>query len=50
LLSDAILAVNKFVAPFPAASVLIMLTYMAAQFLIVKGMVQSSQAAANPND
>lgn len=50
LLSDALLAVNKFVAPFPAASVLIMLTYMAAQFLIVKGMVQSSQAAANPND
>lgn len=45
LISDAILAVNKFVAPFPAASVLIMLTYMAAQLLIVKGMVQSSPAA-----
>lgn len=37
VLSDSILAINKFYQPFIPANVLIMLTYCAAQFLIVKG-------------
>lgn len=37
LLSDALLAVNKFVDPIPMAGVWIMLTYITAQYLIVKG-------------
>lgn len=37
LLSDALLAVNKFVDPIPLAGVWIMLTYLTAQYLIVKG-------------
>lgn len=37
LLSDALLAVNKFVAPIPLSGLWIMLTYIAAQYLIVKG-------------
>ena len=38
--SDAILALNKFQAPFPHAELYIMLTYIVAQFLIVKGIIE----------
>lgn len=37
MLSDALLAVNKFVLPIPHASVWIMLTYMMAQYGIAQG-------------
>jgi uncharacterized membrane protein YhhN len=37
LLSDALLAINKFVAPIPMAGFWVMLTYITAQYLIVKG-------------
>jgi uncharacterized membrane protein YhhN len=37
LLSDALLAINKFVAPIPMAGLWVMLTYITAQYLIVKG-------------
>lgn len=37
--SDSLLALNKFVAAFPFSSFLIMLTYLAAQYLIVKGLL-----------
>jgi uncharacterized membrane protein YhhN len=37
VLSDSILALNKFYTPLPLAGVWIMLTYCAAQFFIVKG-------------
>lgn len=37
MLSDAILAYDKFVQPFSAGSVVIMATYMAAQYLIIIG-------------
>lgn len=40
VVSDSLLAVNKFLSPFPMAGVLIMLTYCAAQFSIVKGFIQ----------
>lgn len=38
MISDSILAVNKFVAPIYAAGIFIMLTYITAQYLIVKGI------------
>jgi uncharacterized membrane protein YhhN len=37
VLSDSLLAINRFYQPFPFAGSLIMLTYCAAQFFIVKG-------------
>jgi uncharacterized membrane protein YhhN len=40
ILSDSLLAVNKFLNPFPPAGVIIMLTYCAAQFFIVKGVIK----------
>lgn len=40
VLSDSILAINAFKNPFPYAGVLIMLTYTAAQLLIVKGVLK----------
>ncbi|TBO41060.1 lysoplasmalogenase [Pedobacter kyonggii] len=39
LLSDSVLAVNKFVQPIPQAGALIMASYMIAQYLIVYGTV-----------
>jgi uncharacterized membrane protein YhhN len=35
--SDSMLAINKFLQPFAGAGALIMITYCAAQFLIVEG-------------
>jgi uncharacterized membrane protein YhhN len=40
MLSDSLLAINKFFKPVPAAGFWIMSTYILAQFLIVKGLVQ----------
>lgn len=37
VVSDSILAISKFLSPFLMSNVLIMLTYCAAQFFIVKG-------------
>jgi uncharacterized membrane protein YhhN len=41
LISDSVLAINRFVAPFPLASVLIMLTYALAQLLIAEGSLRN---------
>lgn len=38
--SDTLLAFNKFYNPIPFGSFLIMLTYIAAQFLIVSGIIR----------
>ncbi|MEP7127636.1 MAG: lysoplasmalogenase [Chitinophagales bacterium] len=38
--SDSLLAINKFASPFPISGFLIMLTYIAAQYLIVKGCLK----------
>lgn len=35
--SDSMIAINKFISPLPYASLLIMSTYITAQYLIVKG-------------
>ncbi|MCY7310369.1 MAG: lysoplasmalogenase [Chitinophagaceae bacterium] len=40
VLSDSILAINKFYQPFEAAGVLIMLTYGLAQLFIVEGAIR----------
>lgn len=39
MLSDGILAMNKFYKPFPESGVLVMGTYILAQFLIVRGIL-----------
>lgn len=39
MLSDCMLAVNKFVGAFPMASFWVMVTYIAAQILIVQGVL-----------
>ena len=44
VLSDSLLAVNKFSTTFPYAGVLIMLTYCAAQYFIAKGFVAAKRA------
>jgi uncharacterized membrane protein YhhN len=41
ILSDSVLAVNKFLQPIAGASWFVMSTYAAAQYLIVTGMVQA---------
>jgi uncharacterized membrane protein YhhN len=38
MISDSLLAVNKFLQPFQMASVSIMVTYIAAQYFIVEGI------------
>ncbi len=40
VISDSVLAINKFYQPFEAAGVIIMITYGLAQWLIVKGAVK----------
>lgn len=40
VLSDSLLAINKFYQPFVYAGVFIMLTYCAAQYFIVRGFIQ----------
>jgi uncharacterized membrane protein YhhN len=44
VLSDSLLAINKFSQPFPYAGVFIMLTYCAAQFFIVSGYIQQDRS------
>jgi len=40
IISDSILALNKFYAPIPKSSFFIMLTYLLAQYLIVVGILR----------
>jgi uncharacterized membrane protein YhhN len=40
IVSDSLLAMNKFYSPFDAAGILIMLTYGLAQMLLVLGAVR----------
>ncbi len=44
VVSDSLLAINKFYQPFANAGVLIMLTYCAAQFFIVTGYTQQDKS------
>lgn len=47
--SDAGIAINKFASPFPGADYFIMSTYMAAQYLIVRGVVEREHQVNNLN-
>lgn len=46
IISDGLLAWNKFVSPFPLADQAVMLTYMLAQFFIVSGVILQTNAKA----
>lgn len=46
VLSDSVLAINKFMRPFTGAGVIIMLTYDMAQFFIVSGSILVLQKGA----
>ncbi|GAB5525736.1 MAG: lysoplasmalogenase [Roseivirga sp.] len=39
LVSDSLLAINKFMEPIPQADLLVMSTYLIAQFLIIRGLI-----------
>lgn len=39
LVSDSLLAINKFLTPLPQSGLLIMSTYITAQFLIIEGLI-----------
>lgn len=42
MMSDSLIAINKFLEPLPYAHFWIMLTYISAQFLIIKGLLKHS--------
>ena len=42
VLSDSLLAINKFYTPFACAGICIMLTYCAAQYFIVRGYTEQT--------
>lgn len=48
MLSDSLLALNKFLQPLPLAGFWIMLTYCAAQYGIVRGLLRHEEAAGAP--
>ncbi|HMG89195.1 MAG TPA: lysoplasmalogenase [Chryseolinea sp.] len=39
MVSDSLLAVNKFLEPLPHSGLLVMSTYISAQFLIIEGLI-----------
>lgn len=45
MLSDSMIAINKFLEPIPNASILIMTTYIIAQYLIVSGLIAHQKQA-----
>jgi uncharacterized membrane protein YhhN len=45
VISDSILAINKFVQPLPMSGIAIMLTYAAGQFFIVNGVLKHTSNA-----
>lgn len=44
VISDSLLAINKFYQPFALAGLFIMLTYCAAQFFIIRGFIEQDNA------
>lgn len=43
MISDSVLAINKFRSPFELAGPLIMLTYILGQFLIAEGVIRHTR-------
>lgn len=50
VVSDSLLAINRFYQPFEFANILIMLTYAVAQFLITLGALRNLEFLRNKND
>lgn len=48
ILSDSMIAINKFYQPFEGAGIAIMTTYVAAQFLIVQFVLRTERKEQNP--
>lgn len=48
VVSDAVLAINKFYAPFAEARYIIMATYYLAQLLLVRGFLAEDRSARHP--
>jgi len=44
VISDSLLAINKFANPIPISGFLVMSTYMLAQYLIMLGLIRSSNS------
>jgi uncharacterized membrane protein YhhN len=44
VISDSIIAFNKFLSPIPMSAVLIMSTYIVGQFFIAKGILLAKPA------
>jgi uncharacterized membrane protein YhhN len=42
VLSDSMIAISRFVAPFPMSGILIMVTYAVGQYLIVEGFLKKN--------
>lgn len=47
VVSDSVLAINKFYKPFETAGWIIMITYISAQYLLVKGLVRYINSKRN---
>lgn len=50
IMSDAMIAIDKFMNPIVHARIVIMATYIAAQFLIIKGILIHEKALAESDD
>jgi uncharacterized membrane protein YhhN len=48
VISDSLIAINKFYAEVPLAGFWIMSTYIAAQYLIVRGLIRENAEKRNP--
>lgn len=46
VLSDSVLAINRFVYPFDILPIIVMITYTSAQFLLVKGSIRHLRAVS----
>jgi uncharacterized membrane protein YhhN len=44
MVSDSLLAINKFLDPFPSSGLLVMSTYVTAQFLIIEGLIAHNKS------
>jgi uncharacterized membrane protein YhhN len=47
MLSDSLLAINKFMTPLHLASLAVMTTYIIAQYLIVEGFISHHENEQN---
>mgnify|MGYP000352624917 CR=1 FL=1 len=50
IMSDAMIAINKFMNPIVQARLLIMATYIAGQFLIAKGILAHFTSEPDPEE